>query len=470
VAVLYFENSSRDSNDAYLADGLTEEITTKLGQVSRLAVTSRTTMRRYRSTGDVETAELSRTLRVAHLVNGSVRRAGHQVRVNVELVRGRDGVTLWTESYDRRDADLLAIEEEIARAVATAIAGRLLPEERTVLAARTTRNPEAYDRFLRGNFYLAQRTPLGVRRAIDEYGAAARLDPSLAQAEARVALGYALYLDWGWQGFGITPDTMLERGFRAANRAIAIDSACADGWMSLGYLRTFRDPLTYAGVMPAMERAVALEPRNAEAWHQYGSLLGNVGRFEEGVVAEQRALALEPQKTIALYSLGGILEALHRGDEAGRLYDSTLSVDPAFYAAYFSRAWFRLRHGDVALARSDAEAALRTAPAGDQHWGLVPLAAVAAREGDSATARSLAQRAAAQFPGNDPVDVFPGGNIAAGLMASGDIPHALDWLERVRPRGSLLWFNMMWPGFDPIRSEPRFQRLQEAIRPPGAPR
>jgi tetratricopeptide (TPR) repeat protein len=263
---------------------------------------------------------------------------------------------------------------------------------------------------------------------------------------------------------------MLERGFRAANRAIAIDSTCADAWMSLGYLRTFRDPLTYAGVMPAMERAVALDPRNAEAWHQYGSLLGNVGRFEEAVVAEQRALALEPQKPIALYSLGGILEALHRDDEARRLYDSTLAVDPAFYAAYFARTWVRLRHGDVSGARPDAEAALRTSPPGDQHWGLVPLAAVTAREGDTATARTLMQRAMVQFPESLKLDPFPGGNIAAGLMASGETRRALDWLERITPRGSLLWFNLMWPGFDPIRAEPRFRQLLEAVRPPGLPR
>jgi len=149
VAVMYLDNQSRDTSDAYLADGLTEEITTKLGQIGRLAVTSNTTMRRYRN-GTTEPAQLGRELRVAQLVSGSIRRAGHRIRVNVELLRARDGVQLWADAYDRTDADLLAIEEDVARAVASAIAGRLLPGEQATLAARPTQNPEAYDHLLRG--------------------------------------------------------------------------------------------------------------------------------------------------------------------------------------------------------------------------------------------------------------------------------------------------------------------------------
>lgn len=184
---------------------------------------------------------------------------------------------------------LLSVQEEIAGAVATAIAGQLLPQERTVLAVRPTRNPEAYDDFLRGNFQLARRTPGGVARAIEEYGAAVRLDPSFAQAEARIALGYALYLDWGWDFAGVPRDSQLARGSRAAERALALDPSSADGWMARGYLLSFRYPRTCDGVLEALERATRLDSGNAEAWHQYSSLLSTVGRFDRSVETARRA-------------------------------------------------------------------------------------------------------------------------------------------------------------------------------------
>ena len=195
---MYLDNESRDTSDAYLADGLTEEITTKLGQIGRLAVTSNTTMRRYRGAAALEPTALGRSLRVAQLVSGSVRRAGHRIRVNVELLRARDGVQLWADAYDQTDADLLSIEETIARSVATAIAGRLLPGEQATIAARPTQSPEAYDHFLRGNFLMAQRSPGAARRAVTEYQDAIVQDLAFARAYGRLSLAYALFLDWGW--------------------------------------------------------------------------------------------------------------------------------------------------------------------------------------------------------------------------------------------------------------------------------
>src|SRR5437867_1364109 len=129
------------------------------------------------------------------------------------------------------DADLLAIEEDVASAVATAVAGRLLPRERASLAVRPTANREAYDHFLRGNYCLARRIPRAVATAIEEYQAAARLDPAFTTALARAAYGYALYLDWGWAYPGAPPETLLARGLDAASRVLAVDTAATDAWM-----------------------------------------------------------------------------------------------------------------------------------------------------------------------------------------------------------------------------------------------
>ena len=186
VAVLCFANLSPDSADAYLADGLTEEITARLGQVRRLVVKSRTSVSHfcYEPSGDA-----GRALGVANLVSGSVRRDGHRLRVTVALERAKPGVRVWGDEFDGPDTAVLRFEEDIATAVARATAGRLTPTERQSLASPPTRDPVAHDHYLRGNHYLAQRTARGVERAIAEYRAAVRLDPQFVEALARLAYG-----------------------------------------------------------------------------------------------------------------------------------------------------------------------------------------------------------------------------------------------------------------------------------------
>ena len=187
VAVLYFDNLSPDTADAYLADGLTEELTAQLGQVERLRMKSRTAVERQR-TRPADHASLARALGVAYLVRGSVRRSGYRLRVTVELVHAASGDRVWGEQYDRQDGDALAIERDIAVHVATAVAGRLLPGERRSLASQPTRNRAAYDRYLRGLFLFRRRAldPRAVALAMREFEGAVELDPTFAQAHARI--------------------------------------------------------------------------------------------------------------------------------------------------------------------------------------------------------------------------------------------------------------------------------------------
>jgi tetratricopeptide (TPR) repeat protein len=203
---------------------------------------------------------------------------------------------VWGEDYDRATRDLLSLQEEIARDVAIQIAGRLLPAERAVLAARPTEDPEAYDRFLRGNYYLTQRAPGAVARAIAEHEAAAELDPTFTSALARAAYGYALYLEWGWEYPGLAAESLLARGFEASEAALAHDSTAADAWMAHGYMLVHRHPRTLAGVADAFARAFALDSANAEAWHQYGWIAYLSGEDSTAVAAYRRALGLEPER------------------------------------------------------------------------------------------------------------------------------------------------------------------------------
>ena len=468
VGVMLFNNLTRDTAYAYLADGLATEIATSLARVPRLEVRSPGAVRSAQRGVEPDPRMVGRRLNVRYVVEGDFQRGGDRIRISVRLVAVPSGTQRWSDAYTRPVADLLAVQEEIAGAVATAIAGELLPQERTVLAQRPTRNPEAYDHFLRGNFQLAKRTPDGVAGAITEYEAATRIDPSFPQAEARIALAYALYLDWGWDFPDVPRDSQQIRGERAANRALALDSLSADGWVARGYLRSFRDPRAMDGVIPALERATLLDPRNAEAWHQYGSFLSNAGRLEEAKAAMRRALALEPGRPVSWLQLGNDLEVLGRDVEARAAYDSVTANDPGFYAAYAFRTWVRLRAGDVAGAQADAEAALRYSPPSETYYGSAPLAAVAAYRGDTAAARRIMAEAVAPFVTRT-MGPLVAQMLAFGLVAAGQFAEALTILERTEPRGALLWLSMRFPAFEPVRHLERFQRLLDATRPPGAP-
>jgi len=467
VGVMLFNNQTRDTADAYLSDGLATEIATSLARVPRLEVRSPGAVRSAMRGIEPDPRVVGRRLNVRYVVEGDFQRGGDRIRVSVRLVAVPSGTQRWSDAYTRPASDLLAVQEEIAGAVATAIAGELLPQERTVLSRRPTRNAEAYDHFLRGNFQLAKRSPAGVASAIAEFEAATRLDPAFAQAQARIALGYALYLDWGWDYPGVPRDTQLVRGERAADRALALDSLSADGWMVRGYLRAFRYPRTLEGVVPALERATRLDPRNAEAWHQYASQLSNLGWLEDADAAVRRALAIEPGRAVSWAQLGQGLEIMGRDREALAAYDSAVAVDPEFYAAFAYRTWVRLRAGDVAGAQADADAALRFSPPGETYYGTAPQAAVAAFRGDTASARRIMAEAVAPYATRAP-SPFVTQMLALGLIAAGQPDDALALAERTEPAGALLWISLRFPAFDPIRRMERFQRLMDAIRPPGA--
>ncbi|HTR20851.1 MAG TPA: tetratricopeptide repeat protein [Gemmatimonadales bacterium] len=467
VGVMLFDNITRDTAYAYLSDGLASEIATTMARVPRLEVRSPGAVRSAQRGVVPDPQVVGRRLNVRYVVEGDFQRGGDRIRISVRLVALPSGTQRWSEGYTRPVVDLLAVQEEIASAVATAIAGQLLPQERTVLARRPTDNPRAYDHFLRANFYLAQRSPGGVLRAIEEYREALALDPSFDRAEARVALAYALYASWGWDYPGVPFDTMLAFGFRAADHALALDSTLADGWMARGILLYLRYPRTLDGAIAALERAPRLDPHNAEAWHQYAFLLAMVGRYDESVTAYRRALALEPRRAISWGEVANAYAILRLDTLALAALDSAVALDAEIYSSYAMRTWVHLRLGDRAAARADALAAMQVSPVGEEYFGLAPQAAVAAAEGDTAVARRLMDRALVPFA-TRPLGPVPALFMVPGLSAAGERDLALHWIERVEPRGALLWFVLQFPQFEALRGEPRFQRVVAESRPPGA--
>ena len=476
VAVLYFDNLSPDTSDAYLADGLSEEIAARLGSLQRLSVkqASREGIRRLRETAPDYRIAAGRALGVRYLVEGSLRRAGSRVRVVVRLVNGATGFRTWGETYDRAAQDLLALEEEVAREVVTSIAGQLAPSERTALAERPTTNSDAYEHFLRGNYYLAKRSANGTRWALEEYRTAAGLDPRFTRAIAREGFVYGLILTYRWALPEFPRDSILPRGVMLADRALAQDSTVSDAWLARAYMKSFQHPQTLEGVMPTLDRALALDPRNSEALQMVGFILRIQGRDSAAQAAYLRSLEVEPERAITLSALGLLRFLERRYAEASRWMDSSLRVSPEFYLAYLRRSRTRLMVGDQAGARADAQAALSLGDA-DSSLAQALLAMADAQRGDTTAGRARLNevlRASADASSRSPVEEYLEEHLlpAAALVILGDRERALSLLESVRPPGARFWSGLRAPEFDPIRSDPRFQRLVEESRRSGAPK
>jgi TolB-like protein len=463
VAVLYFDNLSRDTNDTYLADGLTEEVIQRLGQVGRLTVKSKYSVRRYRGT-DVNPGDVGRTLQVTYIGGGSVRRSGNRLRVNVELTRAATGDRVWGETYDRTDNDVLAIEEEIASAVATAIAGQLLPAERARIVTRPTSNTAAYDHLSRGNFLIARRSPDPMRRGIAEYEAAVRADPGLTAASAQAAFAYGVYANWEWPWPGLTRDSILARGARAAAAALRADSTDPVARVSLCMLgvdegRDVAEALRCVRGIPGERAARSIDVQATLGW-----LLVCAGQYDAVAEQFQRALTLDPARTIAIEIWARMLTRTRRYDEAQRLLDSAVAVDPEFPAAYPARARLRLLAGDTAGALADTRTAARLTPA-------VPvpfLVVVLARRDTARAAAALRDMLATTDPAYLRTGTY-GPGFAAALLALGRRDDAIALLERIIFQDYQLYGELQNPEFDPLRDDPRFQRLFEQARPAGSP-
>ena len=469
VAVLYFRTLSSDTTDAFLAEGLTDALIVRLGQIQRLTVKSRNVVARYRGRSVPDPGDIGRALRVANVLTGTLQRVGRRYRITVELVRAATGVVLWSDQYTRAADDLLGIEEDVSRAAAQGVVGRLLPEERARLSARLTRNGAAYEHFLKGNAYLAQRNPVAATGALREYEAAAGLDTSFAEALARVAVTHEFFLDWGWSYGGLPPESLLARGFAAADRALAMDPLSSDAWMARGVLLATQAPRSFEGAVPALERSVALDPRNAEAWHQLAVLRWQLGDDSAAFAAARRALEVEPGRAITYFQLALVAETSRRMSEAARWLDSAVASDPTFAYAYALRAYGRAHDGDLKGAREDADNAVQLGGV-NRLPGEAALVIVAAVAGDTAAARARLARLSAPFGDSTHMTFREGLFAASAALAAGEPDRALTLLESVRPRGAELWTGLRLPAFDPLRAEPRFQRLVVEARPsPGHP-
>src|SRR5215469_579877 len=324
LAVLPFQNLSSDPENAYFADGIQEEVLTRLAKIADLKVISRASTQQYQSEpGNL--AEIAKQLGVANVLEGSVQKAGNQVRVNVHLVNAQTGSQLWAETYDRKLSDIFNVETEIARGIAESLQATLTGREEQALAARPTNNPQAYDAYLRGLAFEARGnySSDALFKAIDFYDLAVRLDPNFALAWARLSGVHALL----YFNRGDATAARRDAAKAALENAQKLQPNAAETLLFTGYYQywVLHD---YALAKATFERVSKKLPGNSEVLYALAAIARSEGHWDESLVYWERGLALNPRNTALLTEVAFTYAALRQFPKAEKLYDRALAILP----------------------------------------------------------------------------------------------------------------------------------------------
>jgi TolB-like protein/Tfp pilus assembly protein PilF len=324
VAVLPFENLSGDPDNAYFADGIQEEIRTRLARIADLKVISRTSTQQYQSKpGNL--SEIAKQLRVAHILEGSVQKAADQVRVNVQLVNVQTDSQLWAETYDRKLNDIFSVESEIAKRIAESLQAKLTGREEQALAAKPTNNPEAYDTYLRGLAFEARSNYSGdaLLKAIGLYERAVQVDPNFALVWARLAGANALL----YFTRGDTTAARRDAAKVALENAQKLQPNSPETLLFLGYYQYWvqRD---YELAKSTFEQVSKTLPGNGEVSYALGAVTRREGLWDESVAYWERGLALDPLNTALLIEVAWTYATLRQFPRALKLYDRALDILP----------------------------------------------------------------------------------------------------------------------------------------------
>ncbi len=326
LAVLPLENLSRDPEQEYFVDGLTEALITSLAKISALRVISRTTAMQYKGVRNQSAREIARELGVDAIVEGTVLRSGDRVRISAQLINASTDMHMWAESYDRDLRDILALHLEVARAIAKEIQVTLTPQERVQLAKTRLVNPGAYEAYLKGRYYWNKRSPQAVKKCGDYLQAAVEKDPTYVAAYAGLADCAGVAGFWGF----VSPELGCGRAKALAQRALEIDET-AEAHASLGWAITHYD-FDFFAAEKEFQRAIDLNPNYATVHQWHGHWLGYQGRLDQFLEAAARALQLDPLSLIINTTYAAVFWVGRQWDRAIEHCHRALELDPNFMA------------------------------------------------------------------------------------------------------------------------------------------
>ena len=454
IAVLPLDNLSRDPNQEYFTDGMTEALTAELGRIKALRVISRTSAMHYKAT-DKLLPEIARELKVDALLEGSVLRAGDEVRITLQLVHGPTDRHLWSKTYQRDLQDVLALQGEVARAIAEEMQITLTPQAETQLARARTVDPKAYQLWLKGNFHLGKLNEESFTNALRLFQEAIDQDPSYAAAYAGLAMAYMGLGSWHSSK---SPHEVVPLAKAAAERALALDSTVAEAHLVLARIRQLFE-WDWAGAELFFKQGIALNPRTTSGRLDYANFLTAMGRFQESIEFGRKTLELDPLSPEAYNELGWAVMSVGRYDEALELFREGLEIDPEFQQSHALIAGIYMKRGEsqkgLALRLRGGQA---QSPASMGYLGNAY-----ARAGRQAEARAfltqLMERRAQAY--------VPASALAVIHIGLGEHEKALRWLEVAYEERdiSLVWLNELFY-YDSLRPDPRFQAILERMNFP----
>ena len=331
IAVLPFENLSRDPDNAYFTEGIQDGILARLAKIADLKVISRTSTQRYKSSPD-DLPQIAKRLGVSNILEGSVQKTADRVRVTVQLIHAATDAHLWGETYDRTLTDVFAAESDIAKAIAATLQAKLSGSEQHALTARPTENTEAHQLYLRGRYFWNKRTGADLKKSIDYFNQAIGKDPNYALAYAGLADAYVLLPAYA----EASPKDSLPQAKAAAAKALELDSTLGEAHATLANALVAYD-LNLAEANREFRGAIELNPNYATAHQWYAeSGLVPLGQFEKAVAEVKRALELDPLSLVINADVGTILTNARRYDQAIEQLRKTVEMDPGFYYAHWT--------------------------------------------------------------------------------------------------------------------------------------
>jgi eukaryotic-like serine/threonine-protein kinase len=451
IAVLPLENLSGDPSQDYFADGMTDALITELSQIRKLRVISRTSVMQYRHT-QKSLDQIAQELNVDAIVEGSVVRAGDRVRISAKLFQTSIEGALWAGNFERNFTDVLALQSDVATAIARGIQVELSATEQSQLARSRSVVPEAYEAYLRGKYELEKRTPEGFQDAASYFQKAIDKDGTFAAAYAGLADTYILMLTNG----SIPDQTLIPKAKQAAERALQLDDRLAQAHTSLAAVRFWL--LEGGDIEPEFQRAIALDPSYAQGIHWYALYLAAIGRRDESIREIKLARDIDPKSLIINANLGFIEYLAGENNRAEEAAKTTIQMDPSFVPAHIYLGQIYVEQKRYKEAIDEFHTAMALSP-GDPEPQVYLAFAYAISGKKSEAQEILKELQTAQRKSG--VSAYDFAVVYAGFR---DTDKTLEWLEKAYIERSGRMANLgVHPQFAFLRKELRFQNLVDKM-------
>jgi TolB-like protein len=454
IAVMPFLNLCADPDNEYFCDGLAEELLTSLTKIKRLFVVARASAFSFKGK-ELDAREIGRRLNVDTILEGSVKKAGDRLRISVQLIDAENGYQIWSERFDRQMTDLFALQDEITLAIIQQLKIELLEKEKRALLDRHQGSLEAYNLYLKGRFWWAQR-PHGIDKAIEYFQEAIEQDPKSALARAGLADCYVTL--GSWENGTLPPLQAMAKAKKAATKALELDPRLAEAHASLAYRTTHHD-WDWATAETQFRRAIELNPNYAVAHHWYSHFLTALGRTEESLIASKRCLELDPLDLVINYHMAWHYHRAKQYEDAVEHCGRAGELHPnSFWLPFFLGLAYQ-QLGKVAAATAEFQKSI--AMSGNITFTTAGLGHLYGSSGLTAEARviyeELRTRAAKTY-----VPAFDLALICIGLDWKDE---AFEWLDKAyEERSSWMSYLQVEARLDTLRRDPRFDDLLRRVR------